>query len=116
MAGSLTEAERAAAAAAIADGRFLLAHGHSSTGLTERYVGRLHQLRGEWAEAIPYLLDARPRMAAEDLVACDQALIASYLKCGRAADARALAERGIRESGRFAGVYRQLLEQVGRGP
>ncbi len=114
VAGSLTEEERAAAAAAIADGRFLLAHGHSSTGLTERYVGRLHQLRGEWAEAIPYLLDARPRMAAEDLVACDQALITSYLRCGRAADARALAERGIRESGRFAGVYRQLLEQVDR--
>jgi len=109
-------AASAAAAAAIADGRFLLAHGHSSTGLTERYVGRLHQLRGEWAEAIPYLLDARPRMAAEDLVACDQALIASYLKCGRATDARALAERGIRESGRFAGVYRQLLEQVGKAP
>jgi hypothetical protein len=55
-------------------------------------------------------------MAAEDLVACDQALIASYLKCGRAADARALAERGIRESGRFSGVYRQLLEQVGKAP
>ena len=116
VAGSLSEEERAAAAAAIADGRFLLAHGHSSTGLTERYVGRLHQLRGEWAEAIPYLLDARPRMAAEDLVACDQALIASYLKCGRATDARALAERGIRESGRFSGVYRQLLEQVGKAP
>jgi lysophospholipase L1-like esterase len=114
VAGALTEEERAAAAEAIADGRFLLQFGHSSTGLTERYVGRLHQLRGEWAEAIPYLLDARPRMAAEDLVACDQALITSYLRCGRTADARALAERGIRESGRFAGVYRQLLEQVMR--
>jgi lysophospholipase L1-like esterase len=116
LAGGLADDERATALGAIADGRFLLSHGHSSTGLTERYVGRLHQLRGEWAEAIPYLLDARPRMAAEDLVACDQALIASYLRCGRTADAKALADRGIRESGRFAGVYRQLLEQVLKAP
>ncbi len=115
LAGALAAEDRAVASAAIADGRFLLTHGHSSTGLAERYVGRLHQLLGQWAEAIPYLLDARPRMSAEDLVACDQALITSYLQCGRVADARALAERGCRESGRFAGVYRQLLEQVDRG-
>ena len=111
--GSLTDADRALAQAAIADGRFLLAHGQSATGLTERYLGRLHQLRGEWADAIPFLEQARPRMFAEDLVACDQALFLSYLRAGRGADAVALAERGIRESGRFAPVYRQLLEQAG---
>jgi hypothetical protein len=36
----------------------------------------------------------------------------SYLRSGRTADAVALAEQGVRESGRFAPVYRQLLEQA----
>jgi hypothetical protein len=51
-------------------------------------------------------------MSAEDLVACDQALVMSYIRSGRTADAVALAEQGVRESGRFAPVYRQLLEQA----
>ena len=110
--GALNDEDRALALGAIRDGQFLLAHGQSTTGLTERYVGRLHQLRGEWSEAIPFLLAARPRMSAEDLVACDQALVMSYLRSGRTADAVALAEQGVRESGRFAPVYRQLLEQA----
>ena len=108
LAGSLTEADRDTAAAAIREGEFLLAQGFSTTGLTERYLGRLHQLRGEWAEAIPPLLAARPRMSAEDLVACDQALVMSYVKTGRTPDAQVLIDDGIRNSGRFAGIYRQL--------
>ena len=48
-------------------------------------------------------------MGAEDLVACDQALVMSYAKTGRIAEARALIDDGIRNSGRFAGIYRQLL-------
>jgi hypothetical protein len=110
--GALNDEDRALALGAIRDGQFLLVHGQSTTGLTERYVGRLHQLRGEWSEAIPFLLAARPRMSAEDLVACDQALVMSYIRSGRTADAVALAEQGVRESGRFAPVYRQLLEQA----
>ena len=46
----------------IAQAKFLLAHGNSESGLAERYAGRLHQLRREWAEALPYLLAARPKM------------------------------------------------------
>jgi hypothetical protein len=111
--GSLSEQDRAEAAAAIAEGNFLLGNGFSESGLTERYVGRLHQLRGEWAEAIPPLLAARPRMRAEDLVACDQALFMSYLKTGNVAAARALTEEGIRNAGRFAPVYQQLRGQLG---
>ena len=111
--GALTEQDRAEAAAAIAEGDFLLGNGFSESGLTERYVGRLHQLRGEWAEAIPPLLAARPRMRAEDLVACDQALFMSYVKTGNVAAARALAEDGIRNAGRFAPIYRQLRSQLG---
>jgi hypothetical protein len=111
--GSLSEQDRAEAAAAIAEGNFLLGNGFSESGLTERYVGRLHQLRGEWAEAIPPLLAARPRMRAEDLVACDQALFMSYVKTGNVAAARALTEEGIRNAGRFAPVYQQLRGQLG---
>jgi len=112
--GSLNEPDRALAAHAIDEGRFLLAHGFSESGMTERYIGRLLQLRGEWAEAIPYLEAARPKMAAEDLVACDQALVISYTRSGRTQDALALTDRGIRESGRFASIYRKMREEIGR--
>jgi lysophospholipase L1-like esterase len=112
---ALDAADLQLAADAIARGRFLLAHGESGSGFTERYVGRLHQLRGEWAEAIPYLVAARPRMQAEDLVACDQALVASYIKLGRTGDALALCDEGIRASGRFAPIYQRLREQVQQG-
>lgn len=47
-------------------------------------------------------------MRAEDVAACDQALVMSYLNTGRTADAQSLIEDGIRNSGRFAGTYRQL--------
>lgn len=111
--GSLDDAGRQAAAEAMAQGRFLLAHGNSESGLTERYLGRLHQLRGEWAEAIPPLLSARPRMNAEDLVACDQALFMSYVRTGDRAAAVALCDEGVRNAGRFAPMYRQMRAQLG---
>jgi len=114
--GSLDETDRALAARAIGEGRFLLSKGYSESGMTERYVGRLLQLCGDWAEAIPFLEAARPKMAAEDLVACDQALVMSYMQAGRNADAKALIERGIRESGRFAPVYRRMGDEMGKVP
>ena len=110
----LTESQRQQAADGIAEGNFLLRQGFSESGFTERYVGRLHQLRGEWAQAISYLLAARPRMAAEDLVACDQALFMSYIKTGNTAAALQLANEGIEKSGRFAPVYQQLRSQLGQ--
>ena len=114
--GELGEDDLAEAAAAIAQGRFLLDHGYSESGLTERYVGRLHQLRGEWSEAIPFLLAARPKMQAEDLVATDQALFLSYLQTGKKKEALALAADGIKNSGQFAEVYRRLREEAKRRP
>lgn len=110
--GSLTESELAEAAAAIVQGEFLLAHGYSGSGLTERYVGRLHQLRGEWAEAIPFLLAARPKMEAEDLVATDQALILSYMNTGQWEQAREMVEDGIKNSGRFSDTYTRMREAI----
>ena len=110
--GTLLEGDREQAAAGIAQAKFLLANGNSESGLTERYAGRLHQLRGEWAAAIPYLLAARPKMSAQDLVACDQALFLSYVQTGNIAAARALADDGMRNAGQFAPVYRQMASQL----
>jgi tetratricopeptide (TPR) repeat protein len=110
--GKLLESEREQAAEGIAQAKFLLARGNSESGLTERHAGRLHQLRGEWAEAIPYLLQARPKMNAEDLVACDQALFLSYVRTGNIAAASALADDGARNAGRFAPMYQQMSAQL----
>jgi len=110
--GSLDAGMKAEAAEAIRQGEFLLATGFSQSGLTERYLGRLHQLRGEWAAAIPYLLAARPRMSAEDLVACDQALVLSYIQTRDKEAALALADEGIRLAGRFAGTYDRLRREI----
>ncbi len=110
----LTEADLDLSASAIRQGMFLLEHGILSTGLTERYIGRLFQLRGEWAEAIPYLLAARPHMAREDLVACDQALLISYMQTGDVDKAKYLIDDGIKNSGRFSPIYRQLRLEVDR--
>jgi tetratricopeptide (TPR) repeat protein len=114
--GTLDAEDLALAADAIAQGRFLLANGYSESGLTERYVGRLCQLRGEWAEAIPLLLAARPKMTAGDLVATDQALILSYLQTGQKQAALALVEEGIKNSGEFRPVYQRLRADVLRQP
>ena len=108
LAGRLSEDELAEARAAIDQGTFLLKRGYSQTGLAERYVGRLHQLRGEWAEAIPYLEAARRRLTAEDLVACDQALVMSLVKTGADATARQLIAEGIANSGRFSAAYERM--------
>lgn len=110
--GTLDDRDLARAADAIMQGRFLLEHGFSGTGLTERYIGRLHQLRGEWEESIPFLLAARSLLSAEDLVACDQALFLSYLKTGRKSEAVELVETGIRDSGRFAPHYRRMKQEI----
>jgi len=110
--GKLDAEDLKIAAEAIAQAKFLLANGYSESGLTERYAGRLHQLRGEFAEAVPFLLAARPKMQAEDLVATDQALILSYLQTGKKEEALALADDGIKNSGKFADIYRQLRAGV----
>lgn len=108
IAGGLSEAERDIATAAIAQGEFLLRRGYSQTGLAERYVGRLHQLKGEWAEAIPFLEAARGRLANEDRVACDQALVLSLVKTGRQSAAEALVADGEANAGRFAPLYGRM--------
>jgi tetratricopeptide (TPR) repeat protein len=106
--GKLDDADLATAAEAIERGKFLLARGHSESGMAERYCGRLHQLRCEWNEAIPFLLTSRPKVTGSDLVAVDQALVMSYVAVGRRADAMKLIDAGIQHSGEFAHLYRQM--------
>jgi tetratricopeptide (TPR) repeat protein len=108
LSGELSEDDLALTDKALEQGRFLLKRGYSQTGLTERYCGRLHQLRGEWAEAIPYLMAARQRLTAEDLVACDQALVLSYAKTGDRRAAEALIAEGMLKGGRFAPSYERM--------
>lgn len=105
--GALTDSDRAIAAEAIERGRFLLSHGHVESGFTERHIGRLHQLRGEWAEAIPYLLHARDKLSGADLVAADQALVESYLRGGDKAKAERIIADGEANS-THAELYRRM--------
>lgn len=111
--GKLTEAERALAMATIHQGEFLLQRGFSETGFTERHIGRLHQLRGEFAEAIPFLQLARRKLTGMDLVAADQALLVSFAKTGQFDKARKLANNGITHSGQYATIYQSMLNELG---
>ncbi len=112
---TLTEADRDDAAAAIAQGEFLLQRGFSETGLTERYVGRLHQLRGEWQASLRPLMAARSRLQGSDLVACEQALFEAYRRTGDLTAARGIVEQGLRHAGQFKPAYQAMaaaLEQI----
>lgn len=112
--GRMSDEDRALARECIERGRFLLSHGHSESGMAERYVGRLHQLRGEWAEAVPFLLASRPKVTGSDLVAVDQALVMSYLRTGRQAEAVRLVQQGIDHSGQYAELYRRMMTGIER--
>jgi len=120
--GSLSDGEKRLALEEIKQGRFLLQHGYSDFGLAERYLGRLHQLRGEFAEAIPYLLASRKKLNGTDLVAADQALVVSYLKTGNTDEAKRVVDNGIAHSGSYANFYQRMLvdltamEQTNRNP
>jgi tetratricopeptide (TPR) repeat protein len=110
--GSLSDQDRALALEEIRQGRFLLQHGFSESGLAERYLGRLHQLRGEFADAIPYLIASRKKLNGTDLVAADQALVVSYLKTGHPEEARRIVENGIAHSGQYASFYKNMLADL----
>ena len=107
--GKLSDADRRIALDAIERGKFLLSHGTVTTGLTERFMGRLHQLRGEWAEAIPFLVHARQKLAGNDLVAADQALIESYVRTGDRTSATKIIEQGEAQPA-FADQYRRMRQ------
>ncbi len=110
--GSLNKKQRDDALSGIEQGNFLLKNGFSETGLTERYIGRLYQLRGEWENAIPFLLAAQPKMTNEDLVAVNHALIMSYVKIGEKQTAMELINVGIQFGGKFSETYKNILSSL----
>ena len=112
MTGELEEEDRAIAADAIERAEFMLGHGAGNPGLVRRFMGRLHQLRGEWAQSISLLEEARKNLWEMEKVACDAALIEAYLRTDQPQKARALAEDGAAHAGSFADYYRQFLQQI----
>jgi tetratricopeptide (TPR) repeat protein len=112
--GSLGAEHLRLAAEAISQGQHLLADGRAARSPTAALVGRLQQLRGEWAEAVPFLISARAGTTGEDRLAVDQALFLSYRRTGRKREALALADEGIESNGRFADAYRRLREEARR--
>ncbi len=108
----LSDEDRRLAAECIERGKFLLARGHSESGMAERYVGRLYQLRGEWEQAIPFLSASRPKVTGTDLVAVDQALVLSYSATGRTAEALKLIDNGIENSGEYSPLYRRMQQSL----
>lgn len=111
--GRLDPADLETALAAIRRGELLLGQGRSVTGQAERYVGRLHQLRQEFDQAIPFLITAREKLTGTDLVANDLALVESYIKTNNAEKARAVIQDGIDHSGQYAEMYRRMLPMLG---
>ena len=110
--GDLTVTDREMITREIEQGQVLLQRGFSETGFTEYYIARLHHLRGEYAEAIPYLKASRRKLSGPDLFAVDQALIISYLKTGAGDQAIILAQNGVQQGGQCAPLYRDLLTQI----
>jgi tetratricopeptide (TPR) repeat protein len=108
--GKLDEEAQALAREAIQRGELLLRFSESHTGLTERYAGRLHQMLGEHAEAIPLLEEAARKLDGTDLVAAHQALVQSYLATGQVDTARELIQVRIDNGGEYAPYYRRMLE------
>ncbi len=106
--GRLDDSDQAKARDELERGRFLLKRRFPESGMAERYMGRIHQMLGEYGEAIPYLEAARPRMQTMDLVATDQALVTAYLKTGQREKALAIITEGLEKSGEFIPFYQQL--------
>ena len=110
--GKLAPDDQLLASKELERGRVLLSHGNSVSGMVERHMGRIHQLLGEYGEAIPYLQKARERLGGIELVANDKALFVSYMKTGEVEAARSLAEEGIKESGKFRPHYQQMMDAI----
>jgi lysophospholipase L1-like esterase len=106
--GSLGDEERRIAREAIERGRVLLANGFTGSGMTERHVGRLHQLLGEFEASVPYLRAARGALIGTDRVACDQALVLSYVRTRRLDEAAAIVREGLEHAGPYEAAYRQM--------
>jgi tetratricopeptide (TPR) repeat protein len=112
MHGALSERDRALARQTIDDIALFQRCSDQSSGQPERFKGRLYQLLGEFAKAIPPLREARKKLSGSDALAVDMALIRSYVVTGDAGSARAIATAGVRRGGPQANIYRQVLNSL----
>ncbi|MEK6644361.1 MAG: tetratricopeptide repeat protein [Planctomycetota bacterium] len=110
--GTLGENARQEAQRAIERGKFLLSHGFAGSGISERFVGRLYQLRHEFNEAIPFLLEAHSKLKGKDRLAADQALVVSYVQTRQTAKARQFLLDMIKSNDPMADMYQQLLRNL----
>lgn len=110
--GELGPDALALAARVIAQGEFLRGTGAAEDGAVGRYMGGLHQLRGDWGGAIPLLRTARTKLSGDELFAADQALVISLLKSGQKDEALALVEEGIKRSDQNSNFFKSLLEEI----
>lgn len=110
--GALTAADGEVAAHAISQGRVLLQRGFSESGHTENYLGRLCQLRGEFANAIPFLEASRRKLSGLEQVGAERALVVSFVKTGATEQAMRLAQSGADRGGEYAPIYRNMLNQI----
>ncbi len=110
--GKLDESARQEALRAIERGTFLLSHGFAGSGMTERFVGRLYQLRDEFNEAIPFLLEALSKLKGKDRFAAGQALVVSYVQTEQTAKARQFLLDMIKSNDPMAELYQQLLRNL----
>ncbi len=107
--GPLNEAERARARAALERGLLLVNRPGADNAMTQRHVGLLHQVLGEFKESIPYLNAARTGLNAESRVACEMALVQALVRDSRAPEAMKVLEYGAKNAGPFAPQYQRVM-------
>ena len=114
LTGKLSAAEKDLAADEVERGKLLLRRGYQlEPGAVERDLGKILQLQGEGAAAIPFLLAARDKLLNEGhIVVVDHALIMSYLQTGDHESARKLAQYGADHDGKHTGIYQKLLKII----
>lgn len=110
--GGLDAADKKLAQAAIHRGRFLTRHAPGSNGFPERYTGLLHLLRGEFAEAIPFLAASRTKQTGFDRLVVDQTLVLCLVRVGQFNEAHRLLTSALAGAGEYARQYQALLQQL----
>ena len=87
-------------------------YGAPEMWVIQRTIGRLHLLREEYEEAIPFLLAVRPKLNGRSRAVDDRALVRAYLQIGDTDKAREIALDGIAFGGPYSGFYLDLLAGI----
>ncbi len=110
--GSLSQVDQDLAKRTIEQISLFLTLADKSSGQPERFMGRLYQLLDDHISAIKHLQDARGKLAGDNLVKAELALVASYAQTGDLQSARQILSEGALRGGSSAATYRQLLSRM----